>query len=346
MLLIACANIANLLLARGAGRQRELGIRAAMGAARGRLLRQLITESLLLGAAGGIVGLLAGKWAVTLLVTMLPDGIPRVSQIGLDARVAAVGILAAFASAIVFGLVPAVQASRADASIVLHDADRGSSAGRRRTRTRSALVVGEIALTLILLVSAGLLANSFIRLEHVDPGFRVEQVSLVTLPLPQAKYPDGKRQTAFYQRILETMQARPQVEAAAILFPSPIEGTHASGAFTVEGHPVQARSDKPSTAIASVSEDYFRTLAIPLIKGRTFSSQDRDPAPATAIVNATFVRKYLDGADALGKRVRFGETGTTGLRSLAWSRTHTMWDCISCPRLRSTSRTIASRWPS
>ena len=129
----------------------------------------------------------------------------------------------------------------------------------------------------------------------------------MTLPLPQAKYPDGKRQTAFYERVLETVQGRPQVHSAAILFPAPLEGTSANGTFTIEGHPVPARTDRPSTA--SVSEDYFRTLGIPLLTGRTFSAQDRDPLPATAIVNATFVRKYLDGGDAIGKRVRFGETG-------------------------------------
>lgn len=307
VLLIACANVASLLLARASGRQRELAIRAAMGAARGRLVRQLVTESLLLGAAGGVVGVLAGSWAIALLLKVLPDNIPRAAQIGLDTRVTAIAIGVSFASALLFGLVPALQASRADASHVLREAERGST-GRRRARTRAALVVCEIALTLVLLVSAGLLANSFIRLQNVDPGFKADEVTLVALPLPMSKYPDGKRQSAFYQRILEAMQNRAEIQSAAILFPSPLEGKNAGGTFTIEGQPTATRSDRPFAAIGSVSEDYFRTLGIPLLRGRGFDVRDRDPAPATAIVNGTLVRKYLGGAkDPIGTRVRFGD---------------------------------------
>src|SRR5262249_24792804 len=155
-LLIACANVASLLLARASGRQRELSIRAALGAERGRLLRQLITESLVLGVAGGAAGLLLGHWAIALLLTVIPEGIPRVEQIGLDARVGTVAILASLASALLFGVVPALQASRTDASLALRDADRGAAGGRQRARTRGVLVLCEIALTLMLLASAGL----------------------------------------------------------------------------------------------------------------------------------------------------------------------------------------------
>ena len=203
---------------------------------------------------------------------------------------------------------PALQASRTDASLVLREADRASTGGRHRARTRAVLVVCEIALTVVLLVSAGLLASSFIRLQHVDPGFRVDEVTLVSLPLPQSKYPDGKRQTAFYQRVLEGMQQRGEIQSAAVLFPNPIAGGNANGTFTLEGRPIPPRKDQPFTAIASVSDDYFRTLEIPMIQGRTFTAQDRDPAPAVAIVNTTLVRKYLGGQDAVGTRVRFGES--------------------------------------
>ena len=309
VLLIACANVASLLLARASGRQRELAIRAALGARRARLIRQLITESLLLGAAGGVAGLIAGSWAIALLLKVIPERIPRVQQIGLDMRVATIAIAVSFLSALLLGLVPALQASRTDAALALRDADRATTAGRGRARTRAALVVGEIALTLILLVSAGLLANSLLRLQNVDPGFRADHVALVSLPLPQAKYPDGKRQAAFYQRILEGLEHRPEVESAAILFPSPIEGGNANGTFTIEGRAMPTRADRPFTAIASVSANYFRTLGIPLIHGRIFGEQDRDPAPAVAIVNAELVRKYLGGKDALGTRVRFGDSG-------------------------------------
>jgi putative ABC transport system permease protein len=317
VLLIACANVASLLLARASGRHRELAIRAALGAGRGRLIRQLITESVLLGAAGAVAGLLAGSWAIALLLKVIPDGIPRTEEIGMDVRVGGVAILVSFACALLFGLAPALQASRTDATLALGDADRRATAGRGRAKTRAVLVVCEIALTLVLLVSAGLLANSFVRLQRVDPGFRVEQVTTVSLPLPQSKYRDGKRQAAFYQRVLEGLEQRPETEAAAILFPSPIEGANASGSFTLEGQPSSNRADRPRTSIASVSANYFRTLGIPIIAGRTFTEQDREPAPAVAIVNATFARKYFAGQSPLGKRVRFGDSGDDWITLIA-----------------------------
>lgn len=317
VLLIACANVASLLLARASGRRRELAIRAALGAGRGRLVRQLITESLLLGAAGAVAGLLAGSWAIALLLKVIPDGIPRVEDIGLDVRVAGVAVFAAFACALLFGLAPALQGSRTDASDALGDANHRTTAGRGRANTRAALVVFEIALTLMLLVSAGLLANSFMRLQRVDPGFRVEQVTIVRLPLPQSKYPDGKRQAAFYQRVLDGLEQRPETQSAAILFPSPIEGGHATGTFTLEGQPSSTRADRPFTSIASVSADYFRTLGIPMVTGRTFAEQDREPAPAVAIVNATFARKYFAGQNPLGRRVRFGDSGDDWITIIA-----------------------------
>lgn len=309
VLLIACANIASLLLVRATGRRREIAIRMALGAQRGRLIRQLITESLLLGAAGAGAGLLAGSWAIALLLKVLPAGVPRADEIGLDGRVTTVAIGVSLLCALLFGLAPALQASRTDAAGALRDAERGSSGVRGRARTRSLLVVGEIALTLVLLVSAGLLTNSFIRLQRVDPGFVVDPVTIIALPLPQSKYPDGKRQAAFYKRIADGLRARPEVQSAAILFPSPIEGRNASATFTIEGQPTSSRADRPFASIGSVSGDYFRTLGIPIVAGRTFTEQDREPAPPVVAVNTTFVRTYFGGADPIGKRVRFGESG-------------------------------------
>ncbi len=307
VLLIACANIASLLLARAAGRQRELAVRAALGAARGRLIRQLITESLLLGCAGGGAGVLLGIWAIALLRAVIPEGIPRVDQIGLDPQVASAAIVMSFASALLFGVLPAIQASRANACFALREADRASTGGRHRARTRAVLVLGEIALTLVLLVSAGLLLNSFIRLQHVDPGFRTDDVTLVSLPVPQSRYPDGKRQAAFYRRALEAIERHPEIQSAAILFPNPIEGRNANGTFTIDGQPAMKRGDRPFTALASVSSSYFRTLGIPIIEGRAFTDHDRDPAPAVAIINATLARRYFAGQDPVGRRVRFSD---------------------------------------
>ena len=309
VLLIACANVASLLLARASGRRREIAVRAALGASRGHLVRQLVVESLVLGVAGGVAGLITGTWAVALLVRVLPAGIPRVEQIGIDTRVAAVAVLLSLASALLFGLAPAWQASRADASAVLHEAgERGSTAGRGRARTRAVLVVGEIALTLVLLVAAGLLVNSFVRLQRVEPGFRIAGVTLVSLPLPQAQYPDGKRQAAFYQRVLDAVRQHGGVQSAALLFPTPLEGDNARGSFTIEGRPPASRGDSPFGAIASVSPGYFHTMGIPLVKGRDFTAQDREPAPAVVIVNQSLARKYWADDEPVGRHIRFGDT--------------------------------------
>jgi predicted permease len=308
VLLIACANVSSLLLARASSRQREFAIRAALGAGRVRLVRQLITESLILGLAGGIAGLLVGGWAVAALVSMLPDGTPRTEQIGLDLNVAAMAIAIALASAFLFGLIPALHASRTHESTVLRSGDRGSAGDRQRTRTRAALVVAEVALTLVLLVSAGLLANSFLRLQRVDPGFRSDDVTLVALPLPQSKYTDGGQQAAFYQRLVEGVRQRPEIASAAILFPSPLEGRSANGGYSVEGEPAPApRADRPRASIGAVSPDYFRTMGIPIVRGRDFTERDREPAPAVVIVNSMLARRHWPGADPIGKRVRFGE---------------------------------------
>jgi predicted permease len=305
VLLIACANIASLLLARASGREREFAVRAALGASRGQLVRQLIAESLLLGAAGGVLGIVVGDWAISLLRTLLPAGTPRVEEIGLDATVMTVAMAIALLSALMFGIVPALHASQTDASGALREGDRGSSAGGRRARTR-ALVVVEVALTLVLLVTAGLLVNSFVRLQGVDPGFAVDQVTLVGAVLPTAKYPDGRRQVAFYEAVLENLDGRSDVPSAAMVFPSPLNRSQASSTFLIEGRDA-ARSDKPFASFASISPNYFRTIGIPLITGRTFTPRDRPPLPPVVIVNSSLARRYWPNDDPLGKRMRLGD---------------------------------------
>ena len=306
VLLIACANVASLLLARASGRQRELAIRTALGASRWRIVRQLLGESLVLALAGGALGLLMGIWAVDLLLAVMPEGVPRVDEIGLDLRVAGAALVVSIVSAVLFGLVPALQASRPESAIALRDAgDRASTAGRGRARTRAALVVVEIALTLVLLVSAGLLANSFMRLQRVDPGFDVDRVSLIAMPLPQGKYVDGQAQASFYQSLLDGLKTRGEIESAAVAFPNPLQGSNAAGSFSIEGRPAPTPGERPRTNLAAISPDYLRTMGIPLIMGRHFTDQDRDPAPTPVIVNAELARRYWPGEDALGKRVRF-----------------------------------------
>ena len=308
VLLIACANIASLLLARASGRQREMAVRAALGAGRARLVRQLITESLLLASIGGGLGLLAGTWAIALLTSVIPDGLPRADEIGLDGRVALVSVLVTYASAILFSLVPALYASGTEAVAALRSAgDRASTAGRGRARTRAALVIGEVALTLVLMVAAGLLANSFYRLQRVDPGFRTEGVTIAMVPLPQARYVDGARQADAYERILEGVQQNGSVRSAALAFPSPLQGGNAGGRFSVEGQPeTEVRGDRPFAALTAISGDYFSTMGIPLIGGRTFTKDDRPPATTVVVVNTLLARKYFGGENPVGKRIRFG----------------------------------------
>jgi putative ABC transport system permease protein len=303
VLLIACANVASLLLARTSGRQRELAIRASLGAGRGRLIRQLLTENLVLGAGGGVAGLFVGVWAVGLLVSVMPDGIPRVEEIALDWRVAAAALGMTLLSVMFFGLVPALQASRTNAAVSLKEA--GVRGGGARARTRAALVVAEVALTLVLLVSAGLLANSFLRLQRVDPGFLTEQVTLVSLPVPQARYPDSERQAAFYRRVLEGIADHPAIASVALVFPSPLEGTSAQGSFSIEGRPEGPGAERPLAGIASISPDYFATMGMRLVSGRGFTDADRQPAPAVAILNMAAARRYWPDEDPVGRRFRY-----------------------------------------
>ena len=262
----------------------------------------------MLAAIGGGLGLLLAAWSIHLLLAVIPDGVPRADEIGLDARVALAALVISVVSAMLFGLLPSLQASRTDASSSSRDAgDRATTAGRNRALTRSALVVAEVALTLVLLVSAGLLANSFLRLQRVDPGFQTERVTLVQMPLPQGKYTDGKAQAAFYERLLEGLKARGEIQSAAVAFPSPMQGSNAHGQFSIEGRVVPNPAERPRANIAAVSPDYLQTMGIPLITGRHFTERDRDPAPTPIIVNMALARRFWPGEDALGKRVRFDD---------------------------------------
>jgi putative ABC transport system permease protein len=306
VLLIACANVSSLLIARATGRQRELSVRAALGAGRGRLVRQLLTESLILGAAGGLAGLFLGGWLIALLTSVLPDTVPRAEEIGLDTVVAATTLIAALATGVLFGVTPAVQASRADAGMALKGGggERGASA---RAKARSVLVIAEVALTLVLLAGAGLLLNSFLRLQSVESGLQPDNVTVVSLVVPQSRYPTTATQSEAYRRIIEGLSGRGGLEAVGVGFPGPLRGSNASGAFYIEGYPSREPADRPFANIASVSGGYFRAMGIPLIAGRTFSESDTAEGAAVGIVSTTLARKYWPGEHAVGKRLKFDE---------------------------------------
>jgi predicted permease len=306
VLLIACANVAGLLLARGTVRRRELAVRAALGAGRGRLVRQLVTESLMLALAGGAAGLLAGGWMQALLLAIAPRNIPRLDDIAVDWRVGAFAVAVTVVVGILFGLAPALNTSRLNLNDDLKDGGRtGTSA---RTRTRNALVVAEVALALVLLIGAGLMISSLMRMRAVDPGFRTSDLVAVQVPLPQARY-DRAAQQRFYAGLLERLRAHPVTALSAIQFPIPLRGSNASAALEIEGREVP-RTDQVIVEINSVSAGYFQTAGLRLLRGRDFSSRDGQTAPPVAIVNQTLVDREFAGRDPLGMRINLGSLFT------------------------------------
>ncbi len=304
VLLIACANIANLLLARASGREREIAVRAALGASRGRLLRQLLTESLLLAAFGGIAGLLLAVWSLSLLKGLSVLKLARLDEVALDGRVLGFTALAVLLTGAVFGLIPALQVSLQQPSAVLKGSGSSAASRPESQRLRAGLMVVEIALSLVLLVGAGLLIKSFLKLQAVDPGFKPEGVVTLNLNLPDARYGQPEKRTAFLQQITEKLQALPGVEATATAAYSPLSDIYNSRIFIIEGRP-----ETPLGLFAGqipVSPDYFRTLQIPLLGGRPFSDHDDAQAPGVVIVNQSFANRFFPNEEVVGKRIHLG----------------------------------------
>ncbi|HKP82785.1 MAG TPA: ABC transporter permease [Pyrinomonadaceae bacterium] len=305
VLLIACANFANLLLARAAERQREFVIRGALGAGRWRLMRQLLTESLLLSLAGGAAAVVLAFWATSLLVSFKPENLPRVAEIGVDGRVLGFTLGISVLTGLIFGLVPAWTASRGQAGDALKEGGRSSTAGSARQRLRSAFVVVELAVALVLLVGAGLLVKTFWKLRSVEPGFNPENLVTMRVELPESRYEDVATQTRFRKQVLAGMNSRPGVQAAMIS-ELPLSGDSLNHDFLIENRPPIAPGDEPSLETRSVLGDYFKVMQIPLQQGRDFGPQDFDEkAPRVGIANKTLVRQYFQNEDPLGKRIRW-----------------------------------------
>jgi len=302
VLLIACANLANLLLARATARHREISIRAALGASRARLVRQLLTESVVLSLFGGVAGLLLARWGLDALLALAPTSLPRITEIHLDSRVLLFSLVLSVVTGLVFGIAPAWLAARADVNEALKQGSRGSTEGGARGRLRSALVVLEVTFALMLLGGAGLLARSFMQLAHVDPGFNPANATLLRLSLPQKKYELPAQQTAFANALLDRVKALPGVQAAGITHSMPLVGDYVLG-FNIEGRPAIAPSDLPSTNYYAVTPDYFRAMGIRLIRGRTFTPQDDAKAPRVALINETMARQHFPNEDPIGKRI-------------------------------------------
>jgi putative ABC transport system permease protein len=305
VLLIACANVANLSLARGAARGKEIAIRVALGASRARVIRQLLTESVLLAIMGGVLGLLLAVWGVDMLVSLSPEDLPRVKEVTIDPRVLSFTLLVSIVTGIVFGLAPALSASsRGDLNETLKEGGRATGAAASHNRMRSLLVVAEVALSLVLLVGAGLLIKSFLRLSQVETGFNSTSVMTMRLALPQAKYAEAPRRAAFYQQLLERTRALPGVEAAGVISELPLSGQNNDTYFALEGQALSSTADENNLAnIRTASPDYFRAMGIPLIKGRFFGDGDRDDAPRAIIISETFARSFFPNQDPLGHRL-------------------------------------------
>lgn len=307
LLLIACANIANLLLARSAARQKEFAIRAALGASRLRVLRLLLTESVMLSLAGGALGLLFAVWGSAALMALAPDNIPRLNEVGVDARVFGFTLVVSVLTGIVFGLIPAIQASKPDLNEALKEGSRGSMGSGSGKRTRSVLVAVEVALSLVLLIGAGLMIKSFIRLQQTHLGFNTENLLAVDLSLSESRYPEEHQQVAFFQKTLEQVGALPGIQSAAVTTGLPLTLSLSGSDFRIEGHPEPEAGKEMIINTRSVSPGYFSTLGISLLKGRDFSDRDKSDAPAVAIINQDLSRTYFPDEDPIGKRITFSD---------------------------------------
>jgi putative ABC transport system permease protein len=298
VLLIACANVANLLLARAVSRQREIAIRIALGAGRFQLVRQLLTESVLLAVIGGVLGLLIAYWLISVLIALGPATIPRLDEIRVDSRTLAFTLCVSLLTSLLFGLVPSLRASTPDLNEALKEGSRGTSGSSGAVR--STLVIAEIALTLILLIGAGLLMKSLWRVLEIDPGFNAVRVSTMEVSLPQSKYTDSNRKIAFYRELFERLKSAPSIEAAGMINNLPMGGVDLNGQFAIAGRPIE-RAGYASFRV--IAPDYFRVMNIPLINGRYFNEQDTESAEPVAIISQRVAETTFKDEDPIGKRV-------------------------------------------
>ncbi|HXG68904.1 MAG TPA: ABC transporter permease [Blastocatellia bacterium] len=311
VLLIACANVANLLLARAAGRQREVALRLALGASRFRLVRQFLTESVLLSMFSGALGLVLALWGLDFLKAVSPGDIPRLNEIGLDFRALGFTLGISLLTGLLFGIAPALQASNLDLNEALKEGGRSATVGFRRQRLRSLFVVAEVALALVLLIGAGLLIRSFLRLQEVKPGFDPNNVLTMAISLPEARYPKPEQQAAFFRQLLENLETLPGVETVGAVLPLPYSHSNYSYTFDIEGRPSAAPGERTAASWRAVSPDYFRAMRIPLLKGRAFTEQDVRNAEKVIIINETMAQRYFPDEDPIGKRMTIGINNIT-----------------------------------
>jgi putative ABC transport system permease protein len=319
VLLIACANVANLLLARAAARSKEIAVRTALGASRDRLIRQLLTESVMLALMGGVLGLFLAFWGVRAIIALNPANLPRADEIGVDPPVMLFTLLVSLVTGLLFGLAPAVHTAAADLHGMLKEGGRGSAGDRGGQGLRRMLVVAEVALALTLLTGAGLLIKSFARLQGVDPGFEPRRLLTFNLSLPASRYHSDTAQIAFFDQVIPAVSAVPGVRGVGATSVMPFGGGWSTAGFEIEGYQTPPKQPGPWGDIRTVSPSYFATLGIPLRRGRLLDEQDRSGSPEVAVIDDEFVRRYWPHDDPIGKRFTFGPpAGATDTSSREW----------------------------
>jgi len=306
VLLIACANVANLLLARAAIRQKEIALRVALGARHWRLLRQFLTESVLLATLGGILGLGIAYAGLLMLGTFIPESISQAREISLDLKVLGFTLAVSLLTGLIFGLAPAIQALRMNQSETLKEGGRDSVTGRSGKRLRGLLVMAEVAVSLVLLIAAGLLINSFVRLRSIDPGFRVDNLLTMKIDLPEPKYEEFERRRAFYTELIQRVQSLAGVRSAAVTTNLPLYRQGNSISVSIEGRPDPPPGQQLIVVTRMISPGYFDTMSIPLLAGRQFTDNDSENSPNVVVVSETMARRFWPGEDAIGKRIAVG----------------------------------------
>jgi putative ABC transport system permease protein len=311
VLLIANANVANLLLARASVRGKEMALRAALGASRMRIVRQLLTESLLLSGIGGLLGLLFAQWGTEALITAIPNNIPRISEIHLDAVVLGFTLLISLTTGVIFGLVPAWQASHVDLNTSLKSGSRTGGGGESKGRLRNGLVMAEVALALVLLICAGLLIQSFARLGQVPTGVRTERLLTARVGLPDSAYSKNEQTIAFFEQFLTRLRALPGVESASTIVPLPLSQSNMVTTYDIEERPLPD-GQQAAAPVRVIDNDYFKTMGVPLRQGRAFNENDRFDSTPVVIVNERFAEKVFPGQNAIGKRIKPGFSADEG----------------------------------
>jgi putative ABC transport system permease protein len=308
VLLIACTNVASLLLARATQRDREFAIRRAVGASRSRLVRQLLTESVLLSLLGGLVGLGLSVWAVSLFVKLSPGDIPRLEEASVDLRLLGFTFLVSMLTGLAFGLWPALHATGGSLNQSLKDTGSKASEGKQRRRSRNVLIVTELALAQVLLIGAGLLIVSYVRASQIDPGFNADHVLSAKIAPSAKKYPDSKSRVQFYAQVIEQLRTLPGISSVGMVMNLPLSGASMNRGFKVEGRPEPRADENVAMDYQVVNRDYFATLEIPIIRGRGLTEQDNEAAPHVIVINEEMARRYWPNEDPVGKRMAIGES--------------------------------------